>query len=195
MNKIVDTLIVLMIVTVACNSFTNFPIGDGGVITGQPCAAPCFFGIRVNETPFEQVLPTLERYKINSCAQDNNLTILCNNRILIGANSSTSIVDSIGYYPDSTVHIDEIILKYGTPDNIHVVPSSIPETPKTVMLLFFDESGMRVRLPETDGFDYTVLTTIPVELINYFDAANYAMVKESQFSQPWKGYGTYQFNH
>src|SRR5688572_30285379 len=36
-------------------------IGDGGVISGVPCSAPCVFGIRTGETPFDQVLPTLEK--------------------------------------------------------------------------------------------------------------------------------------
>jgi len=214
MHKIVSTLIVSMIAAVACNSLgmdvpnqnsitatapsrssaASLTIGDGGIITGQPCAAPCFFGIRVSETPFEQAIPTLEAHNINSCAHDSDLTILCDSRILIGANPSTFIVDSIGYYPDNAIYIREIISKYGTPDSTHVVPSGIPEAPTTVMLLFFDKLGMRIRLPENDGGNYTIVSTTTVELVNYFDKTNYAEVKENQFSQPWKGYGTYQSN-
>ncbi len=38
---------------------TPFPeradIGDGGLLSGLPCAAPCVYGIQIGETPLDQV--------------------------------------------------------------------------------------------------------------------------------------------
>ena len=51
-------------------------IGDGGIISGVPCSAPCVFGIRAGETQFDQVMPTLEKNGIASsvCFTDPNVS-------------------------------------------------------------------------------------------------------------------------
>lgn len=166
-------------------------IGDGGLISGQPCASPCFFGIRIGETQFDQAVSMLESNDIYPCYQDTLSTILCGDSITIGASESTTIVDSIGYYPDIEVSIGELIFKYGAPNILHVIPTGTPEAPTIVMLLLFDTLKMRIRLSEIEGISYTVTTSSKIELINYFDDILYSEVAANMFSQSWKGYGTY----
>ncbi len=121
MNRAPFPLILFMMILVSCTiqktelstqipvtpTLTPLPtiedvrfIGDGGLISGQPCASPCFFGISIGETQFGQVISILERNDIYPCYQDTLSTILCGDSIIIGANRSTTVVDSIGYYPD-----------------------------------------------------------------------------------------------
>ena len=168
------------------------PIGDGGLISGQPCEAPCFFGIIPGETSQDKAVYLLEEQGFHQCSQDSENNIVCNERILIGLNSSTSIVDGIGYVPDSTLSVEEIIAKYGNPDIITVTPSGIPEAPATTVLLFFDRLNMRIRLPEVLEVDYLVTNSSKVELITYFDGTHYSAQKDGMFSQPWIGYGAYK---
>lgn len=167
-------------------------IGDGGLISEQPCNAPCFFGIRIGETRLEQVIPTLEESGIVTCKQDVELRILCGNNILIGTNESTTFVDRIGYEPSNTIFLRDVIAKYGSPELVHVIPTGIPEAPTTDTLLFFDEWEMRIRLPTVDGMNYIVSGSSEVELVNYFDETLYNELRQNVYSQPWGGYATYQ---
>ncbi len=51
-------------------------IGDGGIISGVPCSAPCVFGIRAGEIQFDQVMPTLAKNGIASsvCLTEPNVS-------------------------------------------------------------------------------------------------------------------------
>lgn len=169
---------------------TTVLIGDGGVITGRPCASPCFFGILVGQTPIEKVISTLEENGLSPCIQNEKMTILCGDNF-IGADPETHLVNGIGYYPDSSIYVEEIILEHGAPDSIQVIPTGIPEAPKIVVLLLFDTLKMRIILPEIDGREYSVTSSTKIELVNYFDDTIYAEINGDLFSQSWKGYTTY----
>src|SRR5258708_7719585 len=70
-----------------------FDIGDGGLISRQPCAPPCFFGIHVGETSFDQAIPILETNNIHPCNQEG-INIFCKNNsntanVIMAANKST----------------------------------------------------------------------------------------------------------
>ena len=166
-------------------------IGDGGLISGNPCLAPCFNGVRIGETMIDQVIPILDDNRIYPCIQDTSTSVFCSNKILVEVNSSSYLVVAIGYYPNVKISIGEIILKYGEPNIIHVVPTGIPEGPTTVILLLFDELGMRIRLPTIDGREYKLSASSKVELVNYFDEVLYQEMRQNLFSQPWNGYGAY----
>lgn len=212
MNKISILLIPFLIVIGACGPFesdlptqtpatpTLFPptivpdipfIGDGGLISDQPCASPCFYGVRIGETKFDQVVPVLESNGIFPCFHDDPTTILCGYKILVGMSSSTNLVDSVGYYPDTVISIKELLFKYGVPNTLLVVPTGIPEATKIVVLLLFDTLKMRIILPEIDGREYSVTSSTKIELVNYFDDTIYAGINGGLFSQSWKGYTTY----
>jgi hypothetical protein len=172
---------------------TSFPIGDGGLITGKPCTAPCFFGVYPGETPFDQTFTILSNYGRNSCKQNTTeLTILCDKRNFIGANLSTRLINRIGFYPQIAVSVEEIILKYGNPSSLQIFIGGIPEAPMISMLLLFDDLNMRIHLPEKEGTEYIIEKTTKIELINYFDNELYSKVNEDEFSQLWNGYGTYK---
>jgi len=212
MNKIAGISIFLTLILIGCvTSMTEAPvhipsatptiwisspsptffIGDGGVITGYPCKSPCFFGIRIGRTPFGQVISVLEENGISSCIKDDSMEVFCDEKIVIGGDPSTNLVNGVGYYPEHPISLDQIISTYGSPDTIQVIPTSIPEAPKTVILLMFDELRMRIRLPEIDGTEYFVSASIEVELVNYFDYIIYAAMNKNVYAQSWNGYGVY----
>lgn len=43
------------------------PIGDGGIITGYPCVAPCFIGIYPGKTQFDEAISTLAKTDVGDC--------------------------------------------------------------------------------------------------------------------------------
>ena len=168
-------------------------IGDGGLLTGQPCASPCFFGIRIGETSLNQIVSKLESNGISSCTRDTD-GISCGFAVFIGVHSSTLIVNSIGYLPSVPVSIGNVIEKYGNPDLLQVFPGDIPEYSHISILLFWDSIHMRIHLPEIDGETYVIEKNTYIELVTFFDETQYADLRKNAFSRPWQGYGTYQLD-
>jgi hypothetical protein len=169
-------------------------IGDGGLISAQPCSWPCFFGIRVGETRLEQVIPILEENSSFTCKQDNEMRIKCGHSVIIWVNQSTKIVDTIGFDPSESIFVHDVIEKYGQPDLVQATPSGIPEAPMTTMLLFFDSIKMRVHLPAINGEEYAVSYQTEVEWVTYLDDPLYLDLRANSYSQPWAGYDTYMPN-
>lgn len=175
---------------------TNSPIGDGGLITGIPCEAPCFLGVAPAKTSFDEALNTLPKFGRNACIENaSKLTIHCDEGIFIGANSSTRLVNRIGYYPAGDVSVSGVIQKFGEPNIVAVLPGAVPESSKVSIILFFDDLMMKIQLPEIDGSSYLLEGDTEVYLINYFDLEIYQDVtNDNYFSQSWKGYGIYEVN-
>lgn len=167
-------------------------IGDGGLISGKPCSVPCFYNVILGETPKDSIVTILEEQGFHQCDQDLEGNVRCAERILISWLPETNIVNGIGYYLERKVTVEEVVKKYGDPDIVVIVPTGIPETPATTVLLLFDEYKMRLRLPEADLADYHISETTEIELVNYFDDVNYAEQRENMFSQSWQGYGVYE---
>lgn len=171
------------------------PIGDGGLISQIPCEAPCFYEIRVGETPFDQVIPLLEGYGISPCWGQSDRTIFCGPNtisVAIGGDLETRVVDGIQYYPSVPVTLEETIRKFGNPDLAHVTDGATPEEPQVSVILLWDSIKMRIDLPEIDGVAYTVDNMTQIQSVIYWDAGPHSRLAENPFSQPWRGYGTYE---
>lgn len=171
------------------------PIGDGGLITGQPCESPCFFGIRIGETPLNQVVSSLKDNGISPCSLSSDTTIFCgenNTSIAIGADPITFIVDGIQYDPSVPITVEEISKKYGDPNFIHVSSGDIPEAPSISVLLLWDSIKMRIDLPETKEESYMVENSTQIQWIIFLDGTSYSNLTANGYIQPWKGYGTYK---
>ncbi len=171
------------------------PIGDGGIISNQPCAAPCFFGIHIGETRLDQVVSRLEHNDISPCYQFNERIIVCGTsviQIIVGVEPSTYVVDGITYYPSTSILIGEMIKKYGYPNITQVETEGTPEATSVSMFLLWDSIKMRVNLPEVGDIEnYIIKNTTEVESISFMNEASYSNLIASSYPQPWKGYGTY----
>ncbi len=172
-------------------------IGDGGVISGVPCSAPCVFGIRAGDTQFDQVMPTLEKNGIASsdCLTEPNVSWFLFNcgvgRLNVQVDTQTNIVNAVWLLPNDSISLGEIIEKYGEPNYVTVDQ----EAPGTIHPRFYWNSiRMLVLLPEISGESYDVEKTTEVEGIDFSDETLYrASEKESDpYYKPWNGYGMYQ---
>jgi len=47
-------------------------IGDGSLLSGLPCAAPCVYGNQIGETPLDQVIPMLEQNGLSECRKEDS---------------------------------------------------------------------------------------------------------------------------
>jgi hypothetical protein len=86
-------------------------IGDGGILSGAPCSAPCVFGIRAGETQFDQVMPTLEKNGIASsdCLTEPNVSWFlfdCGvGRLNVQVDTQTQIVNAVWFLPNDSVSL------------------------------------------------------------------------------------------
>lgn len=173
----------------------DIDIGDGGLISGQPCASPCAFGIRVGETQLDQVIPVLENNGISRCWTEPNLSwslISCGeNRLNVQVDMHTSLVNAIWFDPSVPISLGDIIEKYGEPNYVTVDQ----EAPGTIHPRFYWNSiRMLVMLSDLSGETYDVKKTTEVEGIAFSDENLYrTSEKESNpYYKPWNGYGMYQ---
>lgn len=172
-------------------------IGDGGVLSGVPCAAPCVFGIRAGETPFDQVLPMLEKNGIagSKCFQEPSVSwylFTCGaGRLNVEVDTHTNIVVSVWLLPNASISLGEMIEKYGEPNYVTLDQ----ETLDTIHPRFYWNSmRMVVLLPRIPGNTYDVEETTEVEEISFSDESVYRTsdkVPDSYFKL-WNGYGRYQ---
>jgi len=175
-------------------------IGDGGVLSGVPCSAPCVFGIQAGETQFDQVLPTLEKNGIASwkCFQEPSVSWYlfdCGaGRLNVQVETQTNIVTAVWLLPNDPISLGEMIEKYGEPNYV-TLDQEAPGTPGTIHLRFYWNSiRMSVVLPEIPGNTYDVEKTTAVEIIRFSDENLYRIFEKAtnSYSKPWKGYGIYQ---
>lgn len=173
-------------------------IGDGGIISGVPCSAPCVFGIRAGETQFDQVMPTLEKNGIASsdCLTEPNVSwflFSCGaGRLNVQVDTQTNIVNAVWFLPNDSISLGEIIEKYGEPNYVTVDQEGAPGTihPR----FYWNSIRMLVSLPEISGKTYDIQKTTEVEGIDFSDENLYRTSdKESDpYYKPWDGYGMYQ---
>jgi hypothetical protein len=170
-------------------------IGDGGLLSSQPCSSPCAFGIRIGETQLDQVIPVLENNGVSRCWTEPNLSwslISCGgNRFHVQVDMHTSLVNAIGFDPSVPIALGDVIEKYGEPNYVTVDQDA---TRNLQLRLYWNSIRMLVAVPEILGETYDVKNTTEVEGISFSDENLYRISdKETNpYYQPWNGYGTYQ---
>ena len=173
-------------------------IGDGGLLSGLPCAAPCVYGIRIGETPLDQVIPILEQNGLSECYREDNLSwigITCGYSVVVQVDKPTNMVNVTGFYPSSPISLGEIIEKYGEPDFVTLHPYGPTEAPTSRMNLFWDSLQMTVEMPEINSPMYALEEKTTTEMVIFLDEEHYTDSSEVEFGEHykrWNGYGTYQ---
>jgi hypothetical protein len=172
-------------------------IGDGGVLSGVPCSAPCVFGIRTGETPFDQVLPTLEKNGIASskCFQEPSVSwylFTCGaGRLNVQVDTHTNMVSAVWLLPNDPISFGEMIEKYGEPNYVTLDQEALD----TIHPRFYWNSmRMVVVVPQIPGNTYDVEKTTEVEGISFSDESVYRISDKvpNSYYKPWNGYGIYQ---
>ena len=173
-------------------------IGDGGLLSGLPCAAPCVYGIRIGETWLDQVIPMLEQNGLSECQTEDSASwvgILCGYSVVVQVDKATSIVNATGFYPSVPISLTEIIEKYGEPDFLSLQAEGSAEAPTSRMSLFWDTRRMTVEMPQVNSHRYALAGTTTAEMVIFLDEAQYIdsnKISFGEYYQRWNGYGTYQ---
>jgi len=174
-------------------------IGEAGVLSGEPCSAPCVFGIQAGETQFDEVSLLLEKYGVSKCETEPNISwiaIHCGGgKFNVQANTHTNLVNGIWFYPNDRISLWQIIEKHGEPDYLSLYQIVTSDASTIRMYIYWDSIRMGVVMPTIDSKTYTVEKATRVELIGFSDEDLHKDSSEIEFNsfyQPWNGYGTYQ---
>lgn len=173
-------------------------IGDGGLLSALPCAAPCVYGIQTGETQLDQVIPMLEKNGLSECYREESASwigITCGYSVVVQVDRATSVVNGTGFYPTLPIALEEITEKYGEPDFVELQAEGTTEAPTSRIILFWDELNMNVAMPLIDSHMYALEGTTTTEMVMFLDDALYTDSYEIEFGEfykQWNGYGTYQ---
>jgi hypothetical protein len=172
----------------------SLEIGDGGLLSGNPCSAPCFLGIYPGITTEEQALTIFSsKLDVKNCDRwdtrnsGGDRGIRCSS---IGVTfNDQNFVNVVGFSPSQNISLSNVIRKYGNPDGVFVSASGIEGTPPIIALIYFDSLNMIIHLPEQDSSLYNLQPDIQIESIVYLDRSDYLFDKRS--AKQWKGFGNY----
>jgi hypothetical protein len=174
-------------------------IGDGGLLSGRPCASPCTFGIRPGETQFDQVIPVLEKNGISKCQTELNVSwnlVICGvDRLNVQTDTHTNTVNAVWFYPNVSISVGQIIEKYGDPNFVSLDRGGLPDAPTIQMNLYWDSIRMLVVMPKVDGKIYGIEKGTKIQAVDFSDETLYqasSEIKFGSFYKLWDGYGTYQ---
>jgi hypothetical protein len=114
-------------------------IGDAGLLSGAPCAAPCVFRIQAGETRLDQVHPLLKANGISKCFTEPSVSwilVSCGmGRFNVQADAQTKIVNVIWFHPNTSISVGEIIKKFGEPDFVSISRDKLLEG-STIQMYF-----------------------------------------------------------
>jgi len=173
-------------------------IGDGGLLSGLPCAAPCVYGIRIGETSLDQVIPMLEQRGLSECQTEESVSwvgITCGYSVVVQVDKATSIVNATGFFPSVPISLRQIIEKYGEPGFVSLHAEGTTEAPTSRMSLFWDVLKMTVEMPQINSHIYALEETTKTEMVIFLDEAQYIESNKISFGEyykRWNGYGVYQ---
>jgi hypothetical protein len=173
-------------------------IGDGGLLPGEPCTAPCVYGIQIGETTLDQVIPVLEQNGLSECQSEESASwigITCGYSVVVQVDRATSIVNATGFYPSDPISLEQIIEKYGKPDFVSIQADGPEGAPTSRMSRYWDALKMTVEMPQIESRIYALEETTTAELVIFLDEAlhiDFSEISFGEYYKRWNGYGAYQ---
>ena len=207
--RLIAGMIIMFVVWANLSSCTNnrFPKnGDGGFITGEPCAPPCFEGMVPGITREADVIQILIEHDVyNTCTrtefqEETKGTeelggLLCSRFLAFTFEPRTNLLTQIGFNTAGHLTIEETITKHGKPDSVWVWLEGSPDQPVVGMKLYYNEMRTILSLPTTQRDKYIVDTSTPINRIIYLNQYYYDTAlsdHEIEGLMEWYGYGEYE---
>lgn len=176
---------------------TEYDYGDGGLISGVPCGAPCFMGITPGDD-IESVANSLENLGINAYCQWYTRKINCPGfHIELRPDEQTVWYIQFGTsdpnleFGSSAIYLSDVIEKYGEPVlvDIFIVTDIDVLSPYHNLELCYDNPYMLIGLENQDSdHPYNATPSSRVQYVMYGEES----VCRTNYGSQWHGYGEYQ---
>jgi hypothetical protein len=206
-NCVFHTCLICILFLTYCNSKDHtyqpqpsttpaIDIGDGGLISGEPCGPPCFYGIRPDITTFQEVDKILSLSTFGAFCErfDDTKTsgfrgFACGEAFTIVFVNHSDDVYSLGYTPKQSITIGEVIEKYGEPSSVAVITGGYKES-TSMMRIYFSQYSMSIAMNEINGTSYLIQSSSIIGRVSYEGKNSYQELT-SLLNQKWVGYGEY----
>jgi hypothetical protein len=177
-------------------------IGDGGLLSGEPCSPPCFWGIEPGKTTQAEVLEILtSKGIIDTCETIDQYQFAidkgiggwwaCPSSTSIEFWKVTGVVSAVEFEITPSIELQEIVAKYGFPDAVLIVNVGSTDYPSLwAVIYYFDLRTSLVLVGEQEGVEYEILPTTLIDWVGYYDEQAFA--EEIDHVVPWHGYGRYK---
>jgi hypothetical protein len=177
-------------------------IGDGGLITNDPCGPPCFWNITPGKTTIDEVFRVIEGKEITEECETvkdedkDNDYFICGNSFMIVYSEKNKTISNISLYLTQEINMKVIINELGPPDRVFSKVGELPDYPDSLdMWIFYDEILTKLRLetqPIVDGnWYYQLSESTIVDTIEYYDEEGYENNTLYRFASIWQGFGEY----
>jgi hypothetical protein len=193
--KLIITYIFAFLISIVSGTTPKLQIGDGGLISGKPCAAPCFWNITPGVTSEKQALKILGTignvYKCDRWdAVENGIekSIACDNVWIYFDNKDT--VSELSIKSSKRITVKQILERYGNPDAVYVKSDGIDKKRPYKMDLIYLKQYLVIGLPSQNDKYYEVKPTTAIERVLYSNKNEFPRFIGS-FNQHWTGYGIY----
>lgn len=176
-------------------------IGDGGLLSGEPCGPPCFWGIEPGKTTYLESIEVLTKMGLyNMCRtteipEVGEIFLGCPSFAGITFRQTDMVVESLGFEVDPPIELQDIIIKYGPPDAVGIVNMGGVEIPSLRTSIYYFKIRTIFSLSETqENWEYKILPTSLIDGATYVDQQY--LIEEldilGKFILDWKGYGIYR---
>lgn len=201
--------------TTATSTLPILVIGDGGLLSGEPCGPPCFWGIEPGKTTQSEAFQILTKLDVMKACESydyfENLTNewiggwACQSKFDyrfekprgfgVSFRKSTGIVDNVGFVPTIPITLQDVIAKHGFPDVVVVLDNGLPEYPTVQASIYY--SDLRTIFPlseEQEGTEFHIEPTTLIDGVVYLDSDSLQHDLEifAENILPWHGYGAYK---
>ncbi len=178
-------------------------IGDGGLLSKQPCGPPCFLGIIPGQTHYTEVANVLVAHGLmNYCtvideyefAQEEGIGGWWCDGFGVEFNRETGIVNHIQFALSPPIQLRTIIDDYGSPDAVSIVNMGGEHTPLlNGEILYFQYDMVLFSDAEQQRWEYEFVPTMFIDGVIYESKTGFAERLKGFEDEmlPWHGYGMY----
>ncbi|HUI87938.1 MAG TPA: hypothetical protein VLX61_04360 [Anaerolineales bacterium] len=194
-----------MIILILCMAFTwgctlvdlTSPYSNIDLLSDRTCDKPCVLGITPGVTTQSEAWNIVNHSALLSGCEEQDLSSLgggqwidCNSKSFEIAFPDNNIANWVRI-STSSFSIEQLIQKYGPPNALLIIISSLPDEPsRTQALLLYNNIQARVYLVEKSGKNYEIDSRTEVDSFIFNDKQN--QLKDSAtILGAWTGYGVY----
>ena len=168
-------------------------INDGGLISSDPCAPLCFFGVIPGETDYDIALALMEEAGVSPDA-----------RYGFQQHEGSTVIESIGFEPSVPITLAEVEEIHGSPDYVLIFALGGNE-PVLYAWVYYNSFNGILELPpneeigsllddtQFEGSQYQIDPSLQILAVHYMEPAGYEIYL-AENPHPWEGYISYPEN-
>ena len=168
-------------------------INDGGLISLDPCAPPCFFGIIPGETDYGDALDLMDEAGVSPDSSYG-----------FQQREGSTVIESIAFEPSVPITLTAVQEIHGPPDYVLIFALGGNE-PVLFAWVYYDAFNGILELPPQEeighlleetqlgGSNYQIEPSLQILAVHYMEPAEYE-IYIAENPHPWAGYISYPEN-